>query len=258
MGTIKPSGNNQTWVIRSTVDAKTCSASIDFNVPGKPGPPPVNLQATFLLTIASSQAKSEFEFTDPSGTLAAADFPLNHWVVISKGMDATIKPVGSCGGDKPSKVGDCQNVDLGSCGNACCKLLVHVKEDPMTAAKLLNSSLANGGPDGYYTRQLLDEGVTGFFDLSALKPGLPVIGQVHHVTSGPKHYTDTIDFTITATDSGSVIKAFSLSLVGGALGDNGQNYKNIVMALKNVQWKDGGALQITNADDSCQQQSIIV
>merc|ERR1712039_489085 len=111
---------------------------------------------------------------------------------------------------------------------------------------------------GYYTLQPLAEGVTGFFDLSVFKAGLPFIGQVHHMTSGPKHYNDTIDFTITKSGSGSVIKAFSLSLIGGALGDNGQNYKNIVMAMKSVQWKGDGALQITNADDSCQQQSIIV
>merc|ERR1719282_2216204 len=96
--TIKPNGNNQTWIVKSTIDPNSCIASIDFNVPGKPGPPPVNLQATLLRTTASSQAKSEFEFTDPSGTLAAKDFPLNHWVEISKGSDATVKPTGSCGG----------------------------------------------------------------------------------------------------------------------------------------------------------------
>jgi len=85
--TIKPSGNNQTWVVKSQVDPKSCSAAIDFNVPGKPGPPPVNLTAALLTTIVpKDQAMriTEFEFTDPSGTLAAADFPLNHWVEIKK------------------------------------------------------------------------------------------------------------------------------------------------------------------------------
>jgi hypothetical protein len=38
--TIKPHANNQTWVITSKYDLKTCSAPIDFNVPGKPSPPP--------------------------------------------------------------------------------------------------------------------------------------------------------------------------------------------------------------------------
>mmetsp|Transcript_231 Transcript_231/g.480 ORF Transcript_231/g.480 Transcript_231/m.480 type:complete len:270 (-) Transcript_231:36-845(-) len=79
--TIKPSGNNQTWVVKSELDA-SCTASIDFNVPGKPSPPPVNLTATFSYTISPTTAQSDFEFTDPSGTLASADFPLNRWVEI--------------------------------------------------------------------------------------------------------------------------------------------------------------------------------
>jgi len=81
--TIKPSGNNQTWIVKSTVDPKTCTASIDFNVPGKPGPPPVNLLATMMYMVNYHEdLKSGFEFTDPSGTLAAASMPLNHWVEV--------------------------------------------------------------------------------------------------------------------------------------------------------------------------------
>lgn len=79
--TIKPSGNNQTWIVKSTVDPKSCTASIDFNVPGKPGPPPVNLLATMVSSVDyHGDVKSEFEFTDPSGTLAAPAMPLNQWV----------------------------------------------------------------------------------------------------------------------------------------------------------------------------------
>jgi hypothetical protein len=84
--TIKPYGNNQTWIVKTKVDRKTCSAVVDFNVPGKPGPPPVNLTATFLYNsrLEGKDRKTEYEFTDPTGTLAAADFPLNHWVEISR------------------------------------------------------------------------------------------------------------------------------------------------------------------------------
>jgi hypothetical protein len=88
--TIKPSGNNQTWVVESHVDPRSCSAVINFNVPGKPGPPPVNLTATLWTTFSPTdmrEKKTEFEFTDPSGTLAAADFPLNHWVEIKKDVN---------------------------------------------------------------------------------------------------------------------------------------------------------------------------
>jgi len=165
--------------------------------------------------------------------------------------------VGSCGSEKPSKVQDCQNLDMGSCGNACCKLQFTVQEDTATAMKMLNSSLAKGGPDGYFTLQMTAEGTLGFGDLRPYKIEYDFIGQVHHMTSGPMHYNDTIDINIKPQECadqecsghGSVIKAFSLSLIGGALGDNGQNYKNILMIMKGVQWKaqfGQGA-----ADDSC-------
>jgi hypothetical protein len=79
--TIKPSGNNQTWVVNTKLNIKSCTANVDFNVPGKPGPPPVPLLASFLHNHAPTGLfKYEVEFTDPSGTLAPADFPLNHWV----------------------------------------------------------------------------------------------------------------------------------------------------------------------------------
>merc|ERR1711963_993883 len=88
--TIKPSGNNQTWVVKTELDSKSCSANIDFNVPGKPGPPPVNLTATLRYSVSAGGKKSEWEFTDPSGTLASADFPLNHWVEISSAHDLMV------------------------------------------------------------------------------------------------------------------------------------------------------------------------
>jgi|Transcript_116872 hypothetical protein len=87
--TIKPSGNNQTWVIQSEIDPTSCSASVNFNVKGKPNPPPVNLQATLWYGSSSKGKKTLFGFTDPSGTLAAKSFPLNRWVeeVKAKGSD---------------------------------------------------------------------------------------------------------------------------------------------------------------------------
>jgi len=168
--------------------------------------------------------------------------------------------VGSCGAADPSKVSDCQNVDMGSCGNACCKLQFVVAEDPLSAMQKLNSSFANGGADGSYNLQMTAEGTLGFGDLRAFKipSGEQFIGQVHHKTSGPKHYEDVINFNIRpkqcaqgveCNGEGSIIKAFSLSLIGGALGDNGQNYKNIVNAMKNAGWST--PLDFANADMSC-------
>ena len=88
--TITPHGSNETWVIETTVDDNSCSAIVDFNVPGKPGPPPVPLLASFVST---TLATDEFQcndaescayyvkFTDPSGTLVdSTTYPLNVWV----------------------------------------------------------------------------------------------------------------------------------------------------------------------------------
>merc|ERR1719440_2054989 len=83
--TIKPIFNNQTWAVKSHFDRKACSAVIDFRVPGKPGPPPVALTAGLQFVVGAAKSVFELEFTDPTGTLAAADFPLNHWVEIQSG-----------------------------------------------------------------------------------------------------------------------------------------------------------------------------
>lgn len=80
---IRPSGNDETWIVKSELDRVTCTAVVDFNVPGKPGPPPVKLQASLAYSFSATSKKTILEFTDPSGTLAKADFPLNHWVEIS-------------------------------------------------------------------------------------------------------------------------------------------------------------------------------
>merc|ERR1712232_1357229 len=87
--TIVPHNNQQKWVVRSQVDAKSCSAIIDFNVPGKPGVPPVKLTATLFgmhaladgsNSRAKGRSKLSLEFTDPSGTIAKAGYPVNEWI----------------------------------------------------------------------------------------------------------------------------------------------------------------------------------
>ena len=82
--TIEPSdtsNSNETWIVHAKLDPTTCSAMVDFNVPGKPSPPPVPLLLTiWTMTTASSGTKLTIEFTDPSETIAPKDRPLNHWV----------------------------------------------------------------------------------------------------------------------------------------------------------------------------------
>ena len=83
--TIEPvvtADSDESWIIRSTVDLDTCTAMVDFDVPGKPSPPPVPLLLTFwTLNGVDDDQKTAMEFTDPSGTIAPSKtLPLNLWV----------------------------------------------------------------------------------------------------------------------------------------------------------------------------------
>lgn len=83
--TIVPNENNETWVVHAIMDITHWNATVDFNVPGKPNPPPVHLTATFWRmsrSSATSKHKMALEFTDPSETLAKSTIPLNVWLMI--------------------------------------------------------------------------------------------------------------------------------------------------------------------------------
>merc|ERR1712013_779984 len=73
---------------------------------------------------------------------------------------------GTCGSASPSAVKDCLNVDYGSCGNACCALLIKVINEPASAVSKLNATLASGGPDGGFTLQRTAEHSLGFANLT--------------------------------------------------------------------------------------------
>lgn len=77
------SQDDEEWIIRAQLDATTCTAMIDFNVPGKPSPPPVPLLLTVFKMhhLSGGPSKYVMEFTDPSETIAPSkDLPLNQWV----------------------------------------------------------------------------------------------------------------------------------------------------------------------------------
>jgi len=158
-------------------------------------------------------------------------------VDISKSQSLTSpKEKGTCGlGDVHPP--DCTNIDSGSCGNACCGLVVSVAHTAADTVKLLNNSLDNGGPDGFYTKSMTAEGPLGFASLTGMAPpsfctGGTYIGQAHHDTNGGKNvYTDTVNFNICDSNGGSIIRVFSLSLIAGAYADSGQGYKNIKMVM---------------------------
>ena len=84
--TIKPFNNTQSWMITGGPFDENCSSMIDFNVPGKPNPPPIKLRMTYAwityYNLLPSPPKPEnpvLVFTDPSGKLAAPTLPLNIW-----------------------------------------------------------------------------------------------------------------------------------------------------------------------------------
>ena len=59
-----------------------------------------------------------------------------------------------------------------------------------------------------------------------------------HTTAGG--YVDTLKFNIgrpASPDAGTTMRVFSLSRIHGALGDNGQNYKNIKYMIENHEAK---------------------
>lgn len=92
--TIKPYDNDQKWVVHAPFDAAFQNASIDFSVPGKPGPPPVNLTLTYKKLFGADRVTTMCEFTDPTGTLAVSTLPLNAW--ISATVDAPAPEPFSC------------------------------------------------------------------------------------------------------------------------------------------------------------------
>ena len=95
--TIKPHGNDQKWVVMCQVDSTYCSADCNFNVPNKPSPPPVNITGTIWFASSTNGPKGSWasritiEWTDPSGTIAPAKFPINAWIGLSVSDDKEMK-----------------------------------------------------------------------------------------------------------------------------------------------------------------------
>jgi hypothetical protein len=80
--TIVPHGNDQAWVVEVEL-YMNCTAQVNFNVPGKPSPPPVPLHMTlYKLESAPGVLQSlAMGFTDPSITIARTPiYPLNCWL----------------------------------------------------------------------------------------------------------------------------------------------------------------------------------
>ena len=81
---IQSYNSKEEWTVKAKFDTEHCNATVDFNVPGKPNPPPVALTMTgwVMATGLPSRHKAAFEFTDPTGTIAEPGVPLNVWVLV--------------------------------------------------------------------------------------------------------------------------------------------------------------------------------
>eukprot|EP00298_Acanthocystis_sp_HF-20_P005316 c1552_g1_i1.p1 GENE.c1552_g1_i1~~c1552_g1_i1.p1 ORF type:complete len:231 (-),score=96.49 c1552_g1_i1:20-679(-) len=164
----------------------------------------------------------------------------------------------------------CDHGDSSTCGNACCKLAFFVSESPLDSKHILENSLLSGGPENLYTLErptcdpaapLCYNQTAQFIDYSPYNLVNPEVGTVFYQgrathTAPILLFNDTMDFTIGPNTlfvkqypwALSVIKGFSISGIGGAFGDAGQNYYQLVTLLLNsgftrVEWKQ--------LDDSC-------
>lgn len=125
---------------------------------------------------------------------------------------------------------DCDHVDHGSCVEACCKLMWHVKGvNASHVAKALEQQFQEKGPDGRYS----------FWGTTPDQGPLSFVVQGKHFTIN-NTYVDSLSFGIYDDDEKqhTAIQAFSHSqdFIKGdfAYGDRGQNYKNLVFLFKSL------------------------
>lgn len=77
--TIKPHDNDQEWVVKSTFD-ENCVATVDFDVPGKPNPPPHPLTLSIWdMASVTGEVQVAMVFTEPQAGPPVGP-PLNIWV----------------------------------------------------------------------------------------------------------------------------------------------------------------------------------
>ena len=172
---------------------------------------------------------------------------------------ATTSIISSCEG---CTLDGCDHPDCGSCGNSCCSLLITVKESTESVMNQLNKSITEGGPDNLYIPMMTAGGTLTFSDLRQYGLGADFNGQAVHTTLNGK-YNDTVNLSLSPTTildknnnniNATVIAAFSISEIGGAYCDSGQNYWNILQLVQGIQWESGTLdvdQQVEHVGNSC-------
>ncbi|KAJ1403923.1 hypothetical protein B484DRAFT_457444 [Ochromonadaceae sp. CCMP2298] len=152
----------------------------------------------------------------------------------------------SCAADNISN-----HPDAGSCGNACCRLGLYIRDETTEQVMVkLNSTISKGGPDSRYIPQMTAEGTMTFGDLRPYAKGVDFIGQAWHTTINLL-YNDTINFLLKPQEGGksTAVYAVSISQIAGAYGDDGQNWFNIDQLFSSIEWDNG--YKLWNMDGSC-------
>ena len=173
----------------------------------------------------------------------------------------------TCGMKANQQPIDCDKWDQGSCGNACCVLDVHVDGAVDDAYDALAAYLESGGGDGLYakaptsdtvghvseddqgdypfqfspalslccepSRHRATRGASVLISTQALPWRYTTSG--FHATSGG--YVDQLKFSVGVTSGGNAkVRMSSISGINGALGDMGQNYKNLAFLAAGLGW----------------------
>lgn len=140
---------------------------------------------------------------------------------------------------------DCGLIDVSGCGSACCVLDAEFEDEPAVVYEYAKQFLESGGDshggNGYY----YNSGVMPFNehlpdDLRPLNMSYKFIFQGWHRSSGEApgwwQFNDTLNFNLQprAGGRGTIMRAFSISDMGGDIYDFGQNYKNLAYMLNRI------------------------
>ena len=151
----------------------------------------------------------------------------------------------TCGQHKSpnhDRVPDCTHWDQGSCGNACCVAEIDVAGGVDATYLALRAYLESGGGDGGYAKASkrdasghVSEDDQGDYPFG-FDPPLPwrFTTSATHATSGG--YVAALYLSVGETGSGSKVRMSSTSTINGALGDMGQNYKNLAFLCDGLGW----------------------
>jgi hypothetical protein len=158
---------------------------------------------------------------------------------------------GTCG-LAPTTDPDCSRHDMGSCGNACCGVEVEFAATASRLTELISRELARHGSDGSFKPAqtwgsffALDGG--GCRDLrSSTETANQLLCQATHTTSGQYRFEDTVNIKMlpSVDQARTSVRFFSISNIAGALGDAGQNFKNIMLIVRGIEAEGASALRI--------------